>query len=356
MGADAEAPAIGSRLRHASAAARRVQPGQVCESWYLFAGHRVRLRVVGRALAAHMQQPFSHLAIAQQPDTAADLTIDLWDGQETGVLCPTGLTNTEDLPIRTAGGLLAYADDGRLAQFSRPASTTWLLRDAGQIIGWRANGENLSFFERRRPLPVLLALWYYDRGIYCVHAGLTARENRGVLLPGVSGAGKSTAVLACLAAGFDFLGDDEVGLQPLSDGSFAGHSITNSVHLDRQQFSRFPQLEPFGRYSDEPGEVKAVLLLSQIAPERLKQQVPIRAIALPRITEGEGCRIRPATRGEALRTMGASTLLKSPLGIGAPGLKQLAHLVQEVPSFWLELGRDLTTIPLCLDDMLSCTE
>jgi hypothetical protein len=353
--ADVEAAEIVDRVRQASALARRARPGQVCETWYLFAGHCVHLRVVGRDLAAHLQQPFSHLAIANQPDAAADLTIDLWDERETGVPCPSGLTDTLDLPIRTAGGALTYSDDGRLAQYLRPASSTWLVRDAGQIIGWRAAGKLLSFFERRRPLPVLLALWYYDRGIYCTHASLAARADRGVLLPGVSGAGKSTSVLACLAAGFDFLGDDEIGVQRLLDGSFVGHSICNSVHLERHQLSHFPQLQPFALASDEPGEVKALLLLSQIVPERLKQQVPIRAIALPRLVDAVRSQIRPAPRGEALRTIGTSTLLKSPLGLGAPGLKQLAYLVKEVPCFWLELGRDLATIPPCLDDVLSLT-
>ena len=355
MGGGVAATQIAGRVRQASELARLACPDQLCESWYLFAGHRVRVRVVGRALAAHVQQPLSHLGVAEQADGSADLTIDLWDEQETGVPCPPGLADTADLPMKAAGGILSYSVDGRLAQYTRPASATWLMRDAGQMIGWRAVGEHLSLFERRRPLPVLLALWYYDRGIYCVHASMVARGHRGVLLPGPTGAGKSTSVLACLLAGFDVLGDDEIGLQRLPDGSFVGHSMFNSTHLEPHQLGHFPRLQPYATYSDEPGEVKATMLLSQILPERLPRQEPIRAIAMPRVAGGAGSTIRPATRAEVLRRMGTSTLLQSPLGMGAPGLNQLSQLVQAVPGFWLELGDDVATIPACLDDLLART-
>ena len=41
---------------------------------------------------------------------------------------------------------------------------------------------------------MLLALWASDRGLHPMHAGLIGRAQRGVLLPGRTGSGKSTAL------------------------------------------------------------------------------------------------------------------------------------------------------------------
>src|SRR4051812_11787740 len=47
-----------------------------------------------------------------------------------------------------------------------------------------------------------------------LHAACVGREGRGVLLMGESGAGKSTVALLCLLAGFEFLSEDSVFVEP----------------------------------------------------------------------------------------------------------------------------------------------
>ena len=102
---------------------------------------------------------------------------------------------------------------------------------SGHFLAWRssrrtASSERLSLYERGKPFRVLLSVWLHDRGVQVVHAALVARGDRGVLLPGRGGAGKTTSALTCLLAGFRYLGDDYVGLEGPVDGSFRGHSLS----------------------------------------------------------------------------------------------------------------------------------
>jgi hypothetical protein len=102
-----------------------------------------------------------------------------------------------------------------------------------------------------------------------------------------------------------------------------------------------------------PYEEKSVILLSQVFPERLQGAVPIRALILPQVVNAPEARFRRASKGEALLALGPSSLLQIPnRGLGACGFNNLAHLVERIPCFWLEVGADLTSIPRCLENLL----
>ena len=69
-------------------------------------------------------------------------------------------------------------------------------------------------------------------GSQCVlvlHAGFVANPGHGVLFAGKAGAGKTTAALSCVWAGFDYLGDDYVGIKGLKGGNFDGYRIHNGA-------------------------------------------------------------------------------------------------------------------------------
>lgn len=57
--------------------------------------------------------------------------------------------------------------------------------------------------------------------LFCVHAGVVALDDRGVVLPGLSRAGKSTLTLALLRAGARFLSDELLAFDPTSGTALA---------------------------------------------------------------------------------------------------------------------------------------
>jgi hypothetical protein len=323
-----------------------VRPELVVERHFVFAGRRVRFRVAGHELAEHLMRPFSHLQYAPPNGAFADdesdpmsLSIDVWDERVVHVPYPSA-DDREPFETRrpTGHGILALSAATRFVRYDCTAWVTWFDRAARRIIGWRTSADRLSMHERTRPLPFLLPVWYADQGVQIIHAGLVARDNRGVLFCGANGAGKSTSSLACMCAGLDFLSDDHVGLAA-TDGAFIGHSVFASTRLEPDHLERFPELVPHSIPSPEWFETKSLILVAEAMPERVKASVPIRAIALPVLTDAARPNVMPIGRAEALRALAPSTLMQMPFGATADRFAELARLAASVPAFRLELGR-----------------
>jgi hypothetical protein len=310
------------------------------ESYFELAGRPVRLRAAGPALGQHLSRPFVHLRIGPRPPSELALQADLWDECSTAI--PRPLADPRDqvgLSWPSAYGAVTAPPSGRYVRFQRFQHVSWLSPPLRRLIGWRLCGQ-LPFFERTRPLPALLSIWCESQGVQMLHAGLVALAGQGVLLAGTGGSGKSTTALACLHEGFEYLSDDTCGLEEQADGSFVGHSLFCTARLDPRQFAALPAYGRGAYQSDDPQEHKWLVHLDDHFPDRLRRSVPLRALALPRVVDSPRSRVRPATRGEALRQIAPSSLLLN-FGPQRRGLDRLFRLVERLPAFHLELGRDL---------------
>lgn len=321
---------------------------QVTESDYSFAGRSVRIRVACLSLANHLLPPFSHLQTSHRPLNESALTIDLWDEYETGIPCPVPLPSDAPGLYRT----VTASPDGRFISDQDARSLILLDREAEHLISSFKSAEQLLTIDRARPVNRLLALWYSDQGIQVIHSGMVSHKSSGILFVGEGGKGKSTSALACVSAGFQYLGDDFTGLQEQLDGSFIGHSLYNSSLLESAHLKRFPQLAAHAIHSESSRDPKSLVLVSHVFPERSSQVARVRAIALPRVVASGHSRFRPASKGEALLALAPSSL-RLQISPGMRRLEELARLVDRVPSYWLELGEALDEIPPCAKRLLA---
>ena len=338
-----------SIMREAFAQAKHVHPHAFRDLSYVLAGRRVQMQIVGRKLAEFMDLPFAHLRLADTNPSAQGLAIELWDVDETSNSCRVGLTRG-DLDLHPN---LKRSPDGRYASYQLQHSLVCLDRISGLMIGYVSNAEELSLYERGRPLHVPLSLWHKNQDMPLVHAGLVSKNGRGVLLAGPGGSGKSTSAVMCALAGFDYLSDDLFGLELSSDGSFVGHSLYNSTFMEPDHLMRFSQLERHairGRYSFEK---KHLVLLSQIAALQFARCCRIHSIVLPRVLHRPASVLRRASKGETLMALAPSSLLVGERSYGVKGFSMLARLVEQVPCYWLELGGALDEIPRVLERLLS---
>lgn len=311
------------------------------ESDYIFSGYSVRIRVVGREMARVITSPFSHLRVETANRNPPELTVDLWDENNTGVRCQTLSANGEGRFIKTT----AVSAEGRLFGQQLRNVLSCYNHKTRHIISSALWSDPLSVYERYKPLARPLLEWHNDRSIQVIHASLIAQDDKGVLFAGKSGCGKSTSALACLCAGFKFLSEDYVGLQQRQDGSFAGHSLYNSVFLKIADLARFPQFNSY-MLKGLAQEEKFAVVLSQVFPDRLARSVPIRVILIPRIVDTANPRFYLASKGDALLALGPSSLLQIPSRrLGTEGFSRVAQLIAKTPCYWLELGRDTMSIP-----------
>ncbi len=317
-----------------------------------FATYQVTLRVVGRALAEAVHAPLAHL---RTDEAAPDLTIDLWETGASGVAePPVEIAQPHGRVWDLGYSVLAMSADARFVSYALHRSVVWLDRHDSHIGGWFADGTDLSLHQRAKPLQMLLALWARDRGIHAVHAALVGRGQRGVLLAGRGGSGKTTAALAALQDGYTYAGDDWLGIGPAADGNeLVGHGLYSSALLESGHADRFAELHPRAVKSTYGPDPKSLLLLSQTVPERLVHSVPLCAVALPRVVDRTDTRLRPASRSEALLTIAPSTIFEMGPRAGRRDTERLFQLAEQLPAYWLEVGRDLQQIPRRIDDILA---
>jgi len=322
-------------------------PDRIHEASFVFGGQPVQTRIVGHQLARQIFRPFSHLRTDATTKFEPQLTIDLWDENETKIRRQTDSTID-------GGEWYAYTEtspENRFFTERLPNAFTCMDRQVNRVIGSIAWSDQIFIYERARPLSRMLLEWHNDQKIQIIHGGLVSRNGQGVLFAGRSGSGKSTSALACYCGGFQFLSEDFVGLERQQDGSFWGHSIYNSVFLETEHLTRFPTLQPYTLPFGHRVERKSGVILSQISPERLERVAPITVLIYVHVTNNPGARIRSASKAEALLALGPSSLFQIP-SRGRNTFTKLTELIESVPTYCLETGEDLQSIPRCVEELL----
>jgi hypothetical protein len=316
------------------------------------------MRVAGQGLSTQIAQAFQHLLV-QGSRLSTELKIDLWDEGDTSVSCPIKSKPVDERLLQSTSyvefGLILGSLEDRFIGCQRPQVLTWFDRSDQHVIGCISSHDQLSLYDRGKPLHFPLLLWHSDQSTEVIHAALVAKNGGGVLLAGKGGAGKSTAALACFEAGFDYVGDDYIGLQACGNGTFVGHSVYSATWLMADHLMRFRESVPHAFYPADPSQEKTLILLSQLFPGRLLSHTPIRALMLPRVTDTPSAHTRRARRGEALFALAPSSILLRP-GTGAGTLAKLGRLAEQVPCYWLELGQDLREISRRIDEVIDSTQ
>jgi hypothetical protein len=323
-------------LRHGWATAVRATGER--EHLVELAQSTVRLRFAGAAL-----EPSVLPALAPRvPRTRGDgpaATVLLWDSASGGVELSGPPWRRADVDGRSRE-VLAFAGAG-LRTLHDPDSRFLTMYDRRERLGvfWAPSGDAVPWHERAAPLRPLLHWALTAPGRLLVHAGAVAGERGAVLLAGRSGSGKSTTVLACVAAGWGYLGDDYVVLtsrpQPVVHALYATAKLTpDSPVRDRFGDAVLPP---------RPDADKLVLDLAS----RRRASAPLLAIVVPRVAGGERAFLTPVAPTEALRALAPSTILQHPHDADG-GLATMAALVRSVPTFRLDLAADVDAAPAVL--------
>ncbi|MCE9629705.1 MAG: hypothetical protein K8S94_03160 [Planctomycetia bacterium] len=194
-----------------------------------------------------------------------------------------------------------------------------------------------------QPAHVAIGSWIAAGGQFLMHAAGVALGDRGVLLVGAGGRGKTTTSLACSLAGFSFLGDDLCVVAP--DASAAGrhtiHGLYATAKLNADSRARL-DVGDWPVLGTTPKGKTVVAAASAVSFERSARLVAIVAV---RPEESAPYVPQPVSPTAAWKLLAhASTPVLGCAGTSQSWLTGLSRLARDVPMLSLEVGWDFERV------------
>ncbi len=312
------------------------------------AGRVVRLRFAGEGLIPLITPALEHLRIEPTSDDPV-FTVSLFDTESTGV--PMVPAPWDAHAFGPRGEIVGYNDD-RFRTVYQPGVDILQVFDAERpgAVFWSPSFQFVPWWESSFPLRTGFHWWSTTTpSLQPMHAAAVGRADGGVLIAGRGGAGKSTTSLACLDGGMLYAGDDYTLVdvdRPMV------YSLYSTAKLRPENLHRFPHLERLVANADALETQKAMLFLYRHRPEQLSAGFPVRAIVLPRVTGRPHTDVVPATARDALVAIAPTTMFQLP-GESPEVFAKVSRLTRTVPSYWLDVGTELSEIPVAVDELLT---
>jgi hypothetical protein len=176
-----------------------------------------------------------------------------------------------------------------------------------------------------------LALQLERRDLFFLHAAVVAREGAAIVLPAVSGTGKSTFTLALLEHGFDYHSDE---LAPIDVPTLEVHSYPHAVNL---------KTLPPAAVRLPSGAVRHGGRLHVPAPSAPRGPGRLAVFVFPQRSHERFSGLRPMSAAQGAARLMAHVL--NPLAHPVGGLDAAVALARSVPCYEL----DIHDLPVAVD-------
>lgn len=193
--------------------------------------------------------------------------------------------------------------------------------------------------------PVFLDL-LKKHGLLMWHSAAVARDGAAILLPGVSGSGKSTTALNLLTLGYQFLADDLVLLRTRGNALEAG-GHESGLYLTDQSLRLLPEWKKFrrGRRHKKGQHWKHRIDLEGFRPPQEAKSPRVKFLLFPQVADGPGTRLQPLTPAQAIIECLRQVPKEHPSSILGPSVLRsqfdiYSRLVSSARCYRLHLGAD----------------
>jgi hypothetical protein len=189
---------------------------------------------------------------------------------------------------------------------------------------------------------LLLTTGWREAGWVPLHAGVVLRDARCALLAAASGGGKTTLVTALIRRRWQTLGDDKVLVRLDANGEPRLAALVHNFNLHpgvRRWFPEVGDLERLPRYSI--GTEKRKVHINDLWPGRTATTgVPTHIVQVNRPATGDGIRVTPLPRGEALGILLRQTVIPNEPRTARAILTTLAGTARHLAALRLDIGAD----------------
>jgi len=329
--------------------------GQPLERFYDLAGFTICLQFAGQALLSLITPALEHLATPAV--SSPSLTICLFDSLSTSAKMPLFPWKINDNSLEGD-----KEDNSVKASYNIGRGILSLLNTKLNIaIYWTKDYNAIPWYELGCPLIPIFHWWLLGRGRQFAHGAAIGTSKGGVLLVGKSGSGKSTTALACLDSELFFAGDDYVSIG--NDPEPFVYSLYNSAKVERDNLKKLlTNLSNLSYNNEELVSQKALFFLNKYFPEKMIKGFPCRAILLPSVSGLKETKITKISPILIFKSLVPNTIFQlntyfwNKKVSGETDLKNFSRFIKQLPCYSIEVGTDLSLIPLAILELLSQLE
>jgi hypothetical protein len=291
----------------------------------------VQIRLASEKLTSRFRPALQHLVCEQA--SSPDFSICIWESPTPG-FTPSLRWGEPFLQLSSTTVSRTYCNPGE----GRLMTADW---QRNQGIFWMQSFDNLMWWEDARPLVDILHWWLLSKKTYFIHSAAVGTEYGAALLAGEGGSGKSTTALTCLEAGFMYAGDDFC-MVDRNQGEPRVFGTYSSAKIHPWGLDRLPGLNPMVSplpCINDGDDTKKMLFLDSRYSKSFAIEMPVRAILLPKVGDGETSFLTPVSHSAVLQALIPSTkeILK---GCDVMDFYGIFAITRDVPAFQLTLGAD----------------
>lgn len=314
---------------------------------YMVHGTRVKIGWDSDAVGVQLQSLCAYFGLAAASNQTVGCPISLtWHQQGPPIALPT-----KARPIAKHHGIQAWQTDTHF----------YLSDDTGIVQLDPAGGLGVGTFLTapstlsilHRDLFLYSLLWLLRaQGWYAAHAACLTNGHGGCLIVADSGSGKSTLTLGLLQAGWHYLTDEAILLQPREE-QVEVRPLRRDLYLEPETAALFP--DTHGRW--QPcmlrEDTKQRLDVQNMYPTQVRNRCYPDLLLFPTIMHVPQSRLIPVDKAEALYHLIQQSALVTMDPQIAPGhLDVLAQLVRQTRHYRLLAGQDLARDPRRLAPLL----
>ncbi len=251
------------------------------------------------------------------------------------------LRSVYDPPV----GEVVYADasDQLYICYGDDARVLCDVRKGRAQVSYRETVQNYLWLLTCPLFTIPLMEFLKRRQRYSLHAAGVCWNGAGMLVPGTSGAGKTTLALALLRNGWDLLSDDMVFLTHEPD-DVQVLAFPDAIDITDATALFFPELQGWVRQPKGDGWAKHQLRFEAVYGSRFTWTCKPSVLVFPTVADEASSRLVPITPDEALLELAPNVLLTEAAS-SQRHLDRLAALVRTCRSYRMATGRDFDAIP-----------
>ena len=197
------------------------------------------------------------------------------------------------------------------------------------------------------PLSELLA----SRGLHMIHAAALERNGRGVMIPGMSGSGKTTCCVSLIRAGYRCLSDDKPFLRENGSG-IELLAFPERIDVTERTISFFPELGAALQGTLKTGYRKKQFHAEAFYPGSTAQAAQPALILFPRISGESKSRLEKLPKLTGFEALLPLSLVVLHREASAHKFDLLARLVEGAECYRLHFGNDVLELPRLVDSLL----